>query len=133
MQRLFLTAAAALTALAAAPAFAAEPAAPAASSSQCFRMSQIRNHTKGDNQTLYLSVRSKDVYRLGMSGACLAGATSNDALVLQPTAGIDLICRPLDLDLKVRTGAGMLSPCIIKDITRLTPDQIAALPPKIKP
>ena len=135
MQRLVL--AAALTALSAAalaaPALAQEPAKPAAASNQCFRMSQIDNHTKGDDQTLYLSVRHRDVYRLGMSGNCLAGASSNDALVMQPTAGVDLICRPLDLDLKVRTSPGMLSPCIINDITKLTPEQVAALPPKVKP
>ena len=131
MQRLVL--AAALTAALAAPAFAQEPAKPAAASSQCFRMSQIDNHTKGDDQTLYLSVRHRDVYRLSMSGNCLAGASSNDALVMQPTAGVDLICRPLDLDLKVRTSPGMLSPCIIKDITKLTPEQAAALPPRVKP
>ena len=56
MQRLVL--AAALTALSAAalaaPALAQEPAKPAASSNPCFRMSQIDNHTKGDDQTLYL-------------------------------------------------------------------------------
>ena len=129
MSRLFLTAA--LAAAFASPALAQEPAKPAASS--CFRMSQIDNHTKGDAQTLYLSVRHRDVYRLGMAGNCLAGASSNDALVMEPTAGVDLICRPLDLDLKVRTSPGMLSPCIIKDITKLTPEQAAALPPKVKP
>ena len=44
-----------------------------------------------------------------------------------------MVCRPLDLDLKVKVGAGGLTPCIIKDITRLTPDQVAALPPKVRP
>ena len=131
MQRLVL--AAVLTAALAAPALAQEPAKPAAASNQCFRMSQIDNHTKGDDQTVYLSVRHRDVYRLDMSGNCLAGASSNDALVMAPTAGVDLICRPLDLDLKVHTSPGMLSPCIIKDITKLTPEQAEALPPKIKP
>ena len=131
MQRLILAALAA--AALAAPALAREPAKPAGPSNQCFRMSQIDNHTKGDDQTVYLSVRHRDVYRLGMSGNCLAGASSNDALVMAPTAGVDLICRPLDLDIKVHTNPGMLSPCIIKDITKLTPEQVAALPPKIKP
>lgn len=131
MQRLILAALAA--AALAAPALAREPAKPAGPSNQCFRMSQIDNHTKGDDQTVYLSVRHRDVYRLGMSGNCLAGASSNDALVMAPTAGVDLICRPLDLDIKVHTNPGMLSPCIIKDITKLTPEQAAALPPKIKP
>lgn len=101
--------------------------------SQCFRMSQIQNHTKADNQTLYLRIRNRDVYRLDMSGNCLAGASTNDALVMSPTSGNDLICRPIDLDLKVRMGPGALSPCIIKSMTKLTPDEIAALAPKVKP
>ena len=131
MQRLFLVAAVALAA--SGSALAADQPAPAQTSA-CFRVSQIDNHTKGDNQTLYLSVRNKkEFYRLDMSGSCLAGVSSVDPLVLTPTAGTDLICRPLDLDLKVRMGGGGLTPCIIKNITRLTPEQVAALPPKVKP
>lgn len=117
----------------AAPALAADPAKPA-TGSQCFRVSQIQNHTKGDSKTLYLSVKPKrEVYRLGMSGNCLAGVNSSDPLVLETVGGTDLVCRPLDLDLKVKMGPAGLSPCIIKDITKLTPAQAAALPPKIRP
>lgn len=131
MQRLLLAAVFAFAA--SGSALAADPPA-SAKTSQCFRISQIDNHTKGDNQTLYLSVRNKkEFFRLGMSGSCLAGVSSSDPLVLTPTAGTDLICRPLDLDLKVRMGGGALTPCIIKDITKLTPEQVAALPPKVKP
>ena len=68
-----------------------------------------------------------------MSGSCLAGVNSSDPLVLETVGGTDLVCRPLDLDLKVKLGPGGLTPCIIKDITRLTPDQVAALPPKVRP
>lgn len=133
MQRLIVLASAAALCAAAAPALAADPAKPAAGP-QCFRVSQIQNHTKGDAKTLYLSVKPKrQVYRLGMSGSCLAGVNSSDPLVLETAGGSDMVCRPLDLDLKVKVGAGGLTPCIIKDITRLTPDQVAALPPKVRP
>ena len=133
MQRLIVLASAAILCAAAAPALAADPAKPAAGP-QCFRVNQIQNHTKGDAKTLYLSVKPKrQVYRLGMSGSCLAGANSSDPLVLETVGGTDMVCRPLDLDLKVKVGAGGLTPCIIKDITRLTPDQVAALPPKVRP
>lgn len=133
MQRLIVLASAAALCAAAAPALAADPAKPAAGP-QCFRVSQIQNHTKGDAKTLYLSVKPKrQVYRLGMSGSCLAGVNSSDPLVLETVGGTDMVCRPLDLDLKVKVGAGGLTPCIIKDITRLTPDQVAALPPKVRP
>ena len=133
MQRLIVLASAAILCAATAPALAADPAKPAAGP-QCFRVSQIQNHTKGDAKTLYLSVKPKrQVYRLGMSGSCLAGVNSSDPLVLETVGGSDMVCRPLDLDLKVKVGAGGLTPCIIKDITRLTPDQVAALPPKVRP
>ena len=133
MQRLIVLASAAILCAAAAPALAADPAKPAAGP-QCVRVSQIQNHTKGDAKTLYLSVKPKrQVYRLGMSGSCLAGANSSDPLVLETVGGTDMVCRPLDLDLKVKVGAGGLTPCIIKDITRLTTEQVAALPPKVRP
>lgn len=130
MKRLLVLASA--LAVCALPALAADQAKPE-TGSQCFRMSQIRNHTKADDQTLYFRVGSRDVYRLDMSGACLAGTSFNDPLIMETVGGTDLICRPIDLNLKVKLGAVGTSPCIIKEITKLTPEQIAALPPKVKP
>jgi hypothetical protein len=99
----------------------------------CFRMSQIRNHTKVDDHTLLVSVGARDsVYRWEMSGACLAGATSSDPLILEPASGGDIICKPIDLQVKVKVGA-IASPCILKSITRLTPDQVAVLPKGQRP
>ena len=132
MKRLLVMTSAFALAASALPALAADQAKPE-TGSQCFRMSQIRNHTKSDDQTLYFSVGSRDVYRLDMSGACLAGTSSSDPLILETVGGTDLICRPIDLSLKVKLGNVGVSPCIIKEITKLTPDQIAALPPKVKP
>ena len=132
MKRLLVMTSAFALAASALPALAADQAKPE-TGSQCFRMSQIRNHTKADDQTLYFSVGSRDVYRLDMSGACLAGTSSSDPLILETVGGTDLICRPIDLSLKVKLGNVGVSPCIIKEITKLTPDQIAALPPKVKP
>ena len=99
---------------------------------QCFRVSQMDGHTVGDSKTLYVGVRNKDVYRVDMAGACLAGAGMGDPLVIETVGGNDLVCRPIDLDLKVAGSIG-LSPCIVKSITKLTPPQIASLPPKLKP
>jgi hypothetical protein len=130
MQRFLIIATASALAF---PALASEPPATPTHGSQCFRMSQIDGHKKGDDRTLYISARHRDVFRLDMSSNCLAGASSTDPLVMSPTAGNDVICRPLDLDLKIRMGPGGLTPCIIKDIIKLTPEQVAALPPKVKP
>ncbi|MDO8801037.1 DUF6491 family protein [Phenylobacterium sp.] len=120
-------AATALTA-GASQALAQEPAA----GRQCFRVSQMDGHRVADPRTLYVGVRNKEVFRIDMHGACLAGANMGDPLVIETTGGTDLVCRPIDLDLKVAGTIG-LSPCIVKSITKLTPPQIVSLPPKLKP
>ncbi|CAN5694081.1 DUF6491 family protein [soil metagenome] len=99
---------------------------------QCFRVSQMDGHTVGDSSTLYVGVRNKEVFRIDMHGACLAGANMGDPLVIETVGGSDLVCKPIDLDLKVAGTIG-LSPCMVKSITKLTPPQIASLPPKLKP
>ncbi len=124
---LLLFAAAALTA-GASQALAQDPAP----GRQCFRVSQMDGHRVGDPKTLYVGVRNRDVYRIDMHGACLAGADMGDPLVIETVGGTDLVCKPIDLDLKVAGTIG-LSPCIVKSITKLTPPQIASLPPKLKP
>lgn len=125
-----LSAAAALLATSA-PAQPAATSAPGASR-DCFRMSQLRGHKRVDAKTLHIEAGDGSIYRWEMSGACLAGSSSSDPLVMSPSGGSDLICRPIDLDLKVKHGP-ILSPCIIKSFTRLTPAEVAALPPKHRP
>lgn len=99
---------------------------------QCFRTRDIRNHTVGDDHTLYLDVSGRDVYRVEMRASCLAGATSSDPLVMRQPPGSPIVCRPIDLDILVDRG-GFTSPCIVGGIDRLTPEQVAALPPRIRP
>ena len=120
-----------LPALLAVAGLAAATPAPAAQNS-CFRMSDIRNHTVADAHTLYLSVGSKDVQKVTMAGACLAASSGSDPLITESTGGSGLVCRPLDLNLKIDT-AGGISPCIIKSIEKLSPEQIAAIPKKLRP
>jgi len=103
----------------------------AASADTCFRTRDISNHRKADNHTLYMRVGLKDVYRIGSKGACLAGATSNDALMVgAPPSG--LVCSPVAFDLGVRQG-GHVTPCIVDSIVKLTPQQVAALPKGSRP
>lgn len=104
-------------------------------SADCFRSADIRNHTIGDSRTLFLSVRNRDVYRVGMSGACLAGAFPSDFLVTRQPPGSSLICAPIDMDVAISKGTsgGFETPCIVESIVKLTPAQVAALPPKLRP
>lgn len=102
------------------------------SSGDCFRTSDIRNHTIGDGETLYLRVNRGDVYRVGMRGACLAGAISSDPLVMRQPPGSPIVCKPIDLDVAVNKG-GFESPCIVDSIVRLTPPEVDALPRRLRP
>lgn len=97
----------------------------------CFRLNDLGGHKIAGPDTLYYSVRRKEVYKFTFSGNCLAGVTASDPLILEPLGASSQICKPLDLNLGV---AGPISRrCIIKSIERLTPEQAAALPKKLKP
>ena len=99
----------------------------------CFRMNDIRAHRIADSRTLYIDVGGRETWRLEMSGACLAGASRQETLITESVGGSGMICRPIDLNLKVRLGGGMISPCIISAMTPLTPAEVAALPPDLRP
>jgi hypothetical protein len=108
----------------AAPASAVAPA--------CFYTKDIRNHTVGDDHTLYLNVANRRFYRVGMSGSCLAGATSSDPIVIQNPPGANDVCRPIDLDVGVTMG-GFINHCIVRSITPMSPAEVAALPSRLRP
>ncbi len=94
---------------------------------QCVRTQFLRNHTIGDDHTLYFDYNGRDVVKLTTSGACLAAATSSDPLVLKDRSG-GQICKPIDWDIRVRG-----TPCIITGMSKLTPAEVAALPKGKRP
>lgn len=118
-----------LAGLAAATAFAAAACAAQASAAEetCLRPQWLRNHTVGDDHTLYFDYNGTAVYRLTSSNNCLAAMTSADTIVLK-NRGQGLICRPIDWDVSAR-GAR----CIITGMTKLTPAEVAALPKGKRP
>lgn len=107
-------------------------AAPASSAETCFRMSQVTGHTVADDHTLYLGTGRDQIWRLTLSGNCLAAKSSSDPLVTETRGGSDRVCKPLDLDLKI-AGPGGVSACIISKIEPLTPAEVAAVPRKLRP
>lgn len=96
--------------------------------SSCFRTSEMRNHTIGDNKTMYFDVGGRSVWRAQMSNGCFAGATSSDAIVLQDRGGTGRICSAIELDISSNGNR-----CIVSSLAKLTPEEVAALPKKMKP
>ena len=94
----------------------------------CFRLSSIRGQKVVDRNTVLFrtSVGPQDVFRLTTRQACLSPSLI-DPLVLIPSGGSDMICNRLDLDLQVATPIGA-TPCLVQEIRKLTPAEVAALP-----
>ena len=110
----------------------AEPAKPAKPTRQCFYLSDWRGWTAPDKNTLYMKVRGRDVYRVDLAYGSNQLTWPGSHLV-SVVRGPDSVCHPLDLDLRVSDGFGFAMPIRAKAITKLTPEEIAALPKKDRP
>ncbi|HXQ16905.1 MAG TPA: hypothetical protein VN814_20015 [Caulobacteraceae bacterium] len=82
---------------------------------------------------IYLRVGVSRIYRLDLS----AGSNQlqePDMHLVDVVRGSDWICDPLDLQLQLKDDHGAFEePLIVKAITRLTPDEIAAIPKRDLP
>lgn len=118
---------------AAAPALAdpASPAKPRAART-CFALSDWDNWSAPNRETLYLKVRNRDVYQVDLTRGT-SMLTSPGVHLVSVVRGVDTVCGPLDLDLRVSDGFGMAMPIMAKSITKLSPEQIAAIPKKDRP
>lgn len=107
----------------------------------CFYSHDIVAHQIADDHTMYLRTRDNAVYRVVMSGACLAAHSSDDPLILQQPPGLQYVCRAVDLDISIGNAAQpagigigtFKTPCIASTLKRLTAAEVAALPPKDRP
>ena len=96
--------------------------------SSCFRTSEMRNHTTDGDKTLYFDVGGRSVWRAQMRNGCFAGSTSSDPIVLQDRVGSGRVCSRIELDV-YSNGAR----CIVDNLAKLTPEEVAALPKNLKP
>ena len=127
-----LICAAAIGVLAAAPAAYADPSASDAPPQSCFQMNTLQS-TRADGPTrIYLRVGVNTFYRIDLAHRCSSLPYASNGIVMTPAGGTNLICRPLDLDIKANDH-GALEPCFIKSITRLSKDEAAAIPKRARP
>jgi hypothetical protein len=103
-------------------------AAPAGSSQACFRLSSIENTKMQGERTLFMRSSTGAYYRMDFGSDCTNAGS--ETLVLHPTNNSDEVCGAIGIDVHVRaTGQG----CIPTNISRLTPDEVAAIPASDKP
>ena len=96
---------------------------------QCIVARDVGAHTVVDQNTLLLSAtgRNRGLYRLTMGNGCLRSSVSSEALGFRYFHG-DKICEPNDFVLTARSGL-----CHVVSIVKLTPEEAAAVPRKLKP
>jgi hypothetical protein len=98
----------------------------------CFFISQWQGWTSPSADVLYLGVNLHDVYRVDLSVGS-PQLQSPDVHLVSVSHGSSSICSPMDLDLKVSDLGGFSSPLIATKLTKLTPEEVAAIPRKYRP
>jgi hypothetical protein len=95
----------------------------------CFRLSHLNNSRMADdNHVMYMRVYGNQYYRMDFPNSC--NHSGNEPLILRPVDNNDLICHAIDVNVSVRsTHEG----CIPTGLHRLTPDEVAAIPPVDRP
>ncbi len=118
------------TAILAAAGAAAGPAK--AAQTPCFFITQWNGWKSPSPNVLYLGVNLHEVYKVDLS----AGSSQlqwPDVHLISRTVGSDSICSALDLQLEVADMSGFREPLIATKLTKLTPDEVAAIPKKYRP
>ncbi len=120
-----------LLGLAAGPLIAA-PAAQA-EGAQCF-YSQDWDGWKAtpDSKAIYIKVGVNKIYRIDLARECPTLQSPYAHLITGTPTG-SAICTAIDLDLRVSDNGGSRVACIPSKITRLSPEEAAALPKNLRP
>jgi hypothetical protein len=100
----------------------------------CFSITQWRGWKAPNENTLYLGVNMHDVYRVDLSAGSPHLLWPNAHLTSR-VQGLNSVCSAIDLQLDVSDtgGLGYREPLIARTLTKLTPEEIAAIPMKYRP
>ena len=104
----------------------------AAAGPSCFSLHQLESTRPDGDQKIYARVGLHEVYRLDLAYRC-SELLDQEGIILTPAGGMDQICSPLDLDIRARALGGGSTACLLKSITKLTAEEAAALPKKVRP
>lgn len=100
----------------------------------CFRSSDYQGFRPVDAHAFIMRTDLDAFFRIEVEGSC-PELTYPQATLVTVVRGSELICGPLDWDLRVgQLGpGGFVTGCIVRSQHRLTAAEVAALPPSLKP
>lgn len=96
----------------------------------CFFNRQVQNFSAKDDKTLYVRA-GRDVYRMDMFGRCTDLDTAI-TIALDSSPG-NSICSAMDVRVIVKSDGLGVQRCPVRTLTKLTPQEVAALPKGDKP
>jgi len=99
----------------------------------CFFTNSWQGWSSPSRDVLLLRVNMHDVYRVELSGGGGPGLNSAGYFLVNQVRGSNTICSALDLDLAIADHNGFYQPLFPRTLTRLTPEEVAAIPKKYKP
>lgn len=108
----------------------ADPAPPSAAGRQCFSSSRINNWTSEDKKVIRVRAEGNRVFQLTLSGVCPDLNTRN-ALAFSALNG-DQVCDGMDVTVVALTDVGPRN-CAVESVRRLSPEEVKALPSKLRP
>lgn len=97
---------------------------------QCFWTHQVNNFAAADDRIVNVRVGVKEVYQFEMFGPCQDVDWSDQIALI--SRGGSSICTGLDAEIVTRSSIGPQH-CPVRNIRKLSPAEIAALPKRAKP
>lgn len=89
--------------------------------------------SKTEQDVMYFKVRMHDVWRVQLTDK-EPFLDAPDVHLVSKTVGPTTVCNPIDLELRLAEFHGGIDvPLIVKTLTKLTPDEVAALPKEDQP
>ena len=112
---------------------AAEAAAPShAVPRQCFFIREWQGWKSPSPTVLYLRINRRDVYRVDLASGS-PNLQRSDMHLISESRGSDIICSALDLQLSLSDTQGFRESLIVRALTRLTAEEVAAIPHRSLP
>ena len=103
--------------------------------SHCFYTNDFDRWKAPDEKTIIIRVHPDRYFRLDLSQPCPTLMWPGAHLITRWRSS-DWVCHAIDWDLRVSqapTGSGATMGCIVSAMTEMTPQDVAAIPPKFKP
>jgi hypothetical protein len=116
-------------ALLASGAQAAEPG----QKSSCFFTNAWSGWSSPSPNVLLLKVNNRDVYRVELEGRGSSSLDRTGYFLVNQVRGPNTVCSALDLDLAIADHNGFYQPLFPKTLTKLTAEEVAAIPKKYRP